>query len=60
MKDADGIPIRVGDRIGFKQNVELTGTVKAIRCMAIVVEYNDPVTDEPRTTTVSPERCWHD
>lgn len=59
-KDMDGVVIKPGEFISWKSGVETSGKVTAVNGECIWVEYNDPITDEPRNTTVNSRRCWHE
>ncbi len=43
---------KVGDKVFFKRDTELYGTVVAVKGLQMEIAYNDPHTDAPRTT-------WH-
>lgn len=58
--DSDGKIIKVGSYVCFKQGVEMSGKVTAINAGSVAVEYNDPITDEPKDTIVDARRCWQE
>jgi hypothetical protein len=58
--DMDGKPLKVGQYVCFKQNLEMSGKIIAINAGSVAVEYRDPITDEPKDTIVDARRCWQE
>ena len=54
----DGDKVSVGDFIGFKNDIEMTGRVVEIKHREIVASVYDSVTGERTNWSLDPSRCW--